>query len=291
MRLIADGVVERDGVGGVAMRLGYSERHLNRLVTDEVGAGPLAIARAQRAQTSRILIETTDLSLTDVAFAAGFGSVRQFNDTVRAVFDATPTSLRSGARTRRGSPVIPAGSEHAPVTVSLRLATRAPFAASHLLDFLTRRAIPGVEAIVHDGEAPGETSGATADTEYESTIGADRESTGRTTRTYRRLLTLPAGRGAVSLRAMDDHVAVALRIAEWADLSTAVQRIRRMFDLDADPVAVDEHLSRDPMLATFVASIPECVPPAVSTRSKHWCGRSSANRSRWPERGLWPSGS
>ena len=102
MRLIADGVVERDGVGGIAMRLGYSERHLNRLVTDEVGAGPLAIARAQRAQTSRVLIETTDLPLTDVAFAAGFGSVRQFNDTIRAVFDATPTALRTSASTRRG---------------------------------------------------------------------------------------------------------------------------------------------------------------------------------------------
>jgi AraC family transcriptional regulator, regulatory protein of adaptative response / DNA-3-methyladenine glycosylase II len=80
MRLIADGVVDREGVAG-CRRLGYSQRHLNRVVTDELGAGPLAIARAQRAQTARLLVETTALPLTDVAFAAGFGSVRQFNDT------------------------------------------------------------------------------------------------------------------------------------------------------------------------------------------------------------------
>ena len=94
MRLIADGVVERDGVGGVARRLGYSERHLNRVFTDELGAGPLAVARAQRAHTARLLVETSDLSFTDVAFAAGFGSVRQFNDTIRDVFATSPTEPR-----------------------------------------------------------------------------------------------------------------------------------------------------------------------------------------------------
>ena len=95
MRLIADGCVEREGVPGLARRLGYSERQLNRLMTEELGAGPLAIARAQRAHTARLLIETTDLALTDVAFAAGFGSVRQFNDTIREVFATSPTDLRA----------------------------------------------------------------------------------------------------------------------------------------------------------------------------------------------------
>jgi AraC family transcriptional regulator of adaptative response / DNA-3-methyladenine glycosylase II len=98
MRLIADGVVERDGVGGVARRLGYSERHLNRVFTDELGAGPLAVARAQRAHTARVLVETTALPFTDVAFAAGFGSVRQFNDTIRDVFATSPTELRAARR-------------------------------------------------------------------------------------------------------------------------------------------------------------------------------------------------
>ena len=102
MRLIADGVVERDGVGGLARRLGYSERHLNRVFTDELGAGPLAVARAQRAHTARLLVETTALPFTDVAFAAGFGSVRQFNDTIRDVFATSPTELRAARRPRRG---------------------------------------------------------------------------------------------------------------------------------------------------------------------------------------------
>src|SRR5882672_8074621 len=94
MRLIADGVVDRDGVAGLASRLGYSERHLNRQLVIEVGAGPIALARAQRAQTARILLETTDLAVSAVAFAAGFASIRQFNDTVRSVFALTPTALR-----------------------------------------------------------------------------------------------------------------------------------------------------------------------------------------------------
>ena len=95
MRLIADGAIERNGVPGLAKQLGYSERHLNRVMTDELGAGPLAIARAHRAHTARLLIETTAMTFTEIAFAAGFGSVRQFNDTVREVFASSPTELRN----------------------------------------------------------------------------------------------------------------------------------------------------------------------------------------------------
>ena len=94
MRLIGDGVVDREGVPGLASRLGYTERHLNRLLTAELGAGPLALARAQRAQTARILIETTGLGLAEIAFAAGFGSVRQFNDTIQEVYAQAPGQLR-----------------------------------------------------------------------------------------------------------------------------------------------------------------------------------------------------
>src|SRR3954452_3371437 len=94
MRLIADGEVERGGVGALAGRLGYSERQLHRMLTGELGVGPLSLARAQRAQTARLLIETTDLPMAEVAFAAGFASIRQFNDTLREVFAATPTELR-----------------------------------------------------------------------------------------------------------------------------------------------------------------------------------------------------
>ena len=79
----------------LARRLGYSERHLNRQLTAEVGAGPIALARAQRAQTARVLIETTELPFARVAFAAGFSSIRQFNDTIRQIFATTPSDMRS----------------------------------------------------------------------------------------------------------------------------------------------------------------------------------------------------
>ena len=103
MRLIRDGVVDREGVEGLAGRLGYSTRQLNRLITAEVGTGPLALARAQRSQTARILLETTDLPVAHVAFAAGFASVRQCNDTVRQIFADTPSGLRArAARTAQG---------------------------------------------------------------------------------------------------------------------------------------------------------------------------------------------
>lgn len=136
MRLISDGVVEREGVGGLAQRLHLSERHLHRQVARELGAGPQAIARAHRAQAARTLVETTDLGFADIAFAAGFGSIRQFNDTMRQVFAATPSELRRSSngrgRAREGR-------------LSLRLARREPFDGDTLFAFLGRRAVPGVE--------------------------------------------------------------------------------------------------------------------------------------------------
>jgi AraC family transcriptional regulator of adaptative response / DNA-3-methyladenine glycosylase II len=217
MRLIADGVVERDGVPGLARRLGYSERHLNRVLTEELGAGPLAVARAQRAHTARVLIETTDMSLTDVAFAAGFGSVRQFNDTVKEVFATSPTELRAaGSRTITGT--VATG------TVSLRLPTRLPFAGHDVLAFLGTRSIPGVES--WDGSR------------------------------YRRTMSLPHGHGIVQACAAPDHMAVDVRLSSWSDLGAVVQRVRRLFDLDADAVAIDVALGADTAMRRFVLATP-----------------------------------
>lgn len=216
MRLIGDGVVDRDGVAGLADRLGYSERHLNRLLTDELGAGPLSLARAQRAQTARTLIETTELSMTDIAFAAGFGSVRQFNDTVREVFATSPSELRrragSGRRVGRTG------------TVSVRLPARQPFSGRQVLEFLGARAVPGVES--WDGER------------------------------YARTLDLPRGHGTVVVSLGNGGVDATFRLADWRDLAPAVGRIRRMLDLDADPIAIDEFLTADPALAALVAQSP-----------------------------------
>ncbi len=222
MRLIGDGVVDREGVPGLAGRLGYTERHLHRMLAAELGAGPLALARAQRAQTARILIETTDLGLAEIAFAAGFGSVRQFNDTILEVYAQPPGALRA----RRPQARTGAG------TINLRLAYRAPLHAPALLGFLAARALPGVEEC--DG------------------------------RTYRRGLRLPHGSATVELTPADRWVSATLRLSDVRDLAPAVARCRRLFDLDADPAAVDGTLGADPALAGAVATEPGVrVPRAV----------------------------
>jgi AraC family transcriptional regulator of adaptative response / DNA-3-methyladenine glycosylase II len=215
MRLIGDGVVDREGVTGLAARLGYSERHLHRQLVAEVGAGPVAVARAQRAQTARVLLETTPLPIADVAFAAGFASVRQFNDTVRSVFAVTPTQLR---RSRRGPDERVAGA------IVLRLPYRAPIDLDALLRFLGARAVPGIETWA-DG-------------------------------VYSRSMALPRGPGVASLSGGSGYVRCELRLTDLRDLAAAVQRSRRLLDLDADPGAVQAALGTDPLLGPLVRKAP-----------------------------------
>jgi AraC family transcriptional regulator of adaptative response / DNA-3-methyladenine glycosylase II len=214
-RMIADGVVDRDGVPGLAARLGYSVRQVERQVQAELGAGPLALARAQRAQTARLLIETTALPLTQVAHASGFASVRAFNTTVREVFALTPTELR--ARGARGVPQTPG-------QITLRLPFRQPLTPDNLFGHLAATAVPGIE---------------------EWRDGA-----------YRRSLRLPHGHGIVELRPAPTHISCALQLTDLRDLSAAISRCRWLLDLDADPVAVDEQLSTDDVLAPLVAKSP-----------------------------------
>ena len=138
MRLIADGTVDREGVPGLARRLGFSERHLRRLLSEQVGASPVALARAQRANTARILIESTAMPFTDAAFAAGFHSVRQFNDTIRHVFASTPRELRRRSKAAEPRPL---------GVVELRLNCREPFDGVALIRFLEVRAVPGLDEV------------------------------------------------------------------------------------------------------------------------------------------------
>jgi AraC family transcriptional regulator, regulatory protein of adaptative response / DNA-3-methyladenine glycosylase II len=245
MRLIADGVVDRDGVEGLAASLGYEQRQVRRLVTAELGAGPLAIARAQRAQTARVLVETTTLPLSEIAFAAGFASIRQFNATIQEVFAVTPTELRSargrGARPRRLSgAALLAGARGmadpaAPGLIRLRLAYRYPIDLDRMFGFLAARAIDGVEA-VEDGR-------------------------------YRRTMQLPNGTGIVSLGPAGSGVGSGsavgsgfveceLQLEDLRDLTAAVQRCRRLLDLDADPEAVTSYLAADPVLGPLALSCP-----------------------------------
>jgi AraC family transcriptional regulator of adaptative response / DNA-3-methyladenine glycosylase II len=225
MRLIADGVVDRDGVPGLAAKLGYSVRQIQRQLLAELGAGPLAIARAQRAQTARLLIEATPVPLGDVAFAAGFASVRTFNDTVREIFAQTPSELRLRARNRQQSA--------APGTLTLRLPFRQPLDADDLFARLKAEMLPGVEEW-RDG-------------------------------TYRRTLGLPHGHGIVALRPLPEHIECRLTLTDLRDLSTAIARCRWLLDLDADPVAVDAVLRADPVLTSLVDKQPgRRVPRTVS---------------------------
>ena len=223
-RLIADGIVDREGVPGLASRLGFSERQLNRILVAEVGAGPAQLARAQRAQGARTLIESTGLSFAEVALASGFGSIRQFNDTIRAIYARTPTELRRRARRRRGATT--------PGAVELRLPARAPLDAATLLGFLSARAIAGVEEVEGD--------------------------------TYRRSLALEHGGGLVSLTPENAGVRCVLRLDDLRDLTAAVARCRRLLDLDCDPVSIAAQLEADPLLGALARRrpgirVPGCV--------------------------------
>ncbi|MGV2922438.1 bifunctional transcriptional activator/DNA repair enzyme AdaA, partial [Streptomyces alfalfae] len=234
MRMIGDGVVDREGVPGLADRLGYSARQVQRQLTAELGAGPVALARAQRAHTARVLLQTTDLPVTEIAFAAGFASVRQFNDTIKAVYALTPTGLRAAAPRTGAARATPAAG------IPLRLAHRGPYQSAAVFDLLAREALPGVEEVAGEHGS----------------------------RTYRRTLRLPHGTGIVAVQESRDlgtptaavhrggWLDARLHLTDLRDLTTAVQRLRRLFDLDADPYAVDERLGADPRLAPLVAARP-----------------------------------
>jgi AraC family transcriptional regulator of adaptative response / DNA-3-methyladenine glycosylase II len=182
------------------------------MVTAELGAGPLALARSRRAQAARVLIETTDMKMADIAFAAGFASIRQFNDSIRHVYAMSPTDMRG----RRKTP--PSG------RLTLRLAVRRPFDPAGLLTFLADRAIAGVEHVDD--------------------------------RVYARVLRLPHGLGAVCLTLHDDRVDAELELDDLRDTAVAVERCRRLLDLDADPIAIGEVLGADPLLAPLVREVP-----------------------------------
>lgn len=218
MRLIADGVVERDGVTGLSARLGYTSRHLNRVLTAELGAGALALARAHRAQTARQLLVGTDLPIGDIAFAAGFGSVRQFNDTITEIYDRTPSQLRAVRRIGQA----PAATE--PQTIRLALPVRPPFDANGVFAWLAARAISGIEA--GDGHS------------------------------YSRTLALPGGPASFTVRAEADRLLLTAQLASLTDLPPLVARVRRLFDADADPIGIDTALAGDPALAGSVRAVP-----------------------------------
>lgn len=229
VRLIAGGAVDDEGVAGLARRLAVSERHLHRQLVAEVGAGPQALAIHRRARTARLLIESTDLPLADVAFAAGYASVRRFNEGMRAAFGCPPRDLRRKSAPPHGDPLTPPHSDpppqaengpparshrsgppaprHEAGALVVRLPYRAPLAAGSLLGCLAADALPGIEEV--------------------------------TALTYRRRNS--AGEMVISFPDSPDAPAATLRLSldDLRGVATAVQRCRELFDLDADPATID----------------------------------------------------
>ncbi|GAA1349717.1 DNA-3-methyladenine glycosylase 2 family protein [Falsarthrobacter nasiphocae] len=314
MRLIGEGIVDREGVPGLAARLGYSPRQLQRVMTAELGAGPAALARAQRAQTARALIAGTDLPMSDVAFAAGFGSVRQFNETMREVFAVAPGDLprrtagdRRGARQGVGAArslgghrgadqgaaalrsVRAAQDGGAPrgespsspgdaIRLTVDLPVRQPFDAPGVFEFLAPRALDGVERIdLSDPDRlvyartlrlPGAPGAARVIAERRPVRGGAARVRGSNA--------TPAVTAAPPSYPDSGPRAAGQPVAEWtlsadlelgalSDLPAAIARLRRLFDLDADPVAVDAALAAShPRLAEGVAATPGMRVPGAA---------------------------
>jgi AraC family transcriptional regulator, regulatory protein of adaptative response / DNA-3-methyladenine glycosylase II len=222
VRLVLDGALDGSTEQELAARVGVSARHLRRLFQEHVGATPDEVARSRRAHFARRLLDETDLPVATVGFAAGFSSVRQMNRVMREVFRDTPSALRQ-RRHKRDRLVADGG-------LDLRLAFRPPLAWDAMVARLARHACPGVEAVEPD--------------------------------VYRRTIEIDGHPGVIELHrpVEPDHLRLRVHLPRWEGLIHVVQQARRVFDLDADPVPVDDVLRADPWLASSVADCPGMRP-------------------------------
>src|SRR5436190_1868511 len=208
LRLISDGALDRDGVDALADRLGVTARHLRRLFLQHLGAAPIDVALTRRVHFAKKLIDETDLPVSEIAFAAGFGSLRRFNGEIQRTYSRTPTELRRLSRKQAG-----AGGCY-----RFRLAYRPPYDWNAAIAFLAARATPGVEVVEADC--------------YQRTIAIDGK----------------AGSIAVAHVADASALALEVRFADPRALLTIVEHVRRMFDVSADPSAIRSELAGDPLL-------------------------------------------
>ncbi|MFC4243909.1 DNA-3-methyladenine glycosylase 2 family protein [Gryllotalpicola reticulitermitis] len=242
VRAIRDGAVDELGVAGLARRLAVSERHLHRVLVAEVGASPVQLNRTRRAQTARTLVEQTELPLVDIAFAAGFGSVRQFNDVMLSEFGAPPSSFRrpvpsAGRVARAAADELgdDAPTADAAPTVVLRLRHRAPYDGLAMRAFQAAHAVPGMD-LIDDGS-------------FTTPVPAAHGPA---------LATVDWAAGA------EDHITVRIRPADIADLTGIVSTLRRWLDLDADPQLIIDALGADPIIGPLVGRRPGLrVPGAI----------------------------
>jgi AraC family transcriptional regulator of adaptative response / DNA-3-methyladenine glycosylase II len=214
LRLLARGALDEAGVDTLAERVGMGSRHLRRLFHRHLGAGPLTVARTGRVHFARRLLDETDLPMTRIALAAGFGSVRQFNHAFRQTFRQSPTAIR-----RR-----PGRSSASLQTYSLRLTYRPPLDWPALTGFLATRALAGVEAVRGD--------------------------------VYRRTIAVRDAIGTLAVRPEKSLLRLDVHLSASDALFEVVARVRRMFDLDADPARIELELRRDPLLRPRLARHP-----------------------------------
>ena len=216
LRLIEAGALDEACVDGLATRLGMGERQLRRLFRQHLGASPVAVAQTRRILLAKQLIQDTALPMADVALAAGFGSIRRFNETFQQMYKRPPTALR------RGGDAAPAVARGA---VTVKLGYRPPYDWDGIIGFLRARAIPGVETVLPQ--------------------------------CYARTIAIGTGRGVITVEPADACcLKVTVAFPELRHLPAIIARVRRVFDLAADPVAIGAHLADDPVLALLVASRP-----------------------------------
>jgi len=224
LSLIELGALDDGDVDALAGRLGVGERQLRRLFRQHLGASPVAVAQTRRVLLAKQLIHETRLPMTEVAFAAGFGSIRRFNETFQTLFGRAPGALRRslGADVSAGA----AGE------ISLLLRYQPPYDWASMIDFLRVRAITGMEVVT-----PG---------------------------SYSRTIQIGDDQGSVCVRPTDgDALRATVRFPRLSALPVIIARLRRVFDLSADPLAITEHLARDPALAPLVAARPGLRAPGA----------------------------
>lgn len=217
LRLIADGALDDGSIEELATRLGVTSRHLRRLFTQHLGASPLAVAHTQRLHFAKRLIDDTFLPMTQISAAAGYGSLRRFNDAFQNTYGRAPRELRK----RRASQT----AKHAEV-LSVRLPWRTPYDWQGITDFLSVRATPGVEQVLGDC--------------YFRTISMDGV----------------AGVIECRADHADNCLHLSVHGVSTQGLLPLVQRVREMFDLDAPVADISDWLATDPMLADLLRARP-----------------------------------
>lgn len=217
MALITEGALDEADIESFAERLGMGSRHLRRLFLRHVGASPRAVAQTHRLLLAKKLLDETALPITEVAFAAGFRSIRRFNTVMRTSYGRTPRELRCQ---QQATPAL------VPGCVTLKLPFRPPYPWHAVMQYLTPRVTPGVEAL--------------------------------SARDYRRTFALNDHHGLIDVWPVvgHHHLLVAISFPDVTALAGIVARLRRLFDLDANPTVIAAHLGEDPRLAAAVSAHP-----------------------------------